>query len=246
MTRDAATLTLYEATIPRFLQTTAAMAGILARGRSFCDETGFDPEDLAEARLHPDMKPLRFQIRAAIHFSIGSLDALTTGTLGIPNDPTFYDYSGLEALVATSLHRLETIVPSMIDDYAAASIVFAAGERRPRFTGKGLLLSFALAEPVFSRDHGLRHPAYERRAARQARLSRTSRFGGVRSADGRSASRNNPPRLRTVKVQRTPLTYRRRPFRSRNGPARHDCLRHSRAHPTARARPRSSAGCRKA
>ena len=145
MSADGAfTLTLYEATIPRFAQTIGAMAGILKRGRTFCAETGVGLEDLAEARLHPDMLPLRFQIRAGLHFSLGALDALKTGTIGVPNDPTFFDYAGLEELVASALHRLEKTPPSDIDDHASRSIVFEAGPRRPRFTGKGLLLSFAL------------------------------------------------------------------------------------------------------
>ena len=138
------TLTLYDATIPRFVQTIGAIAVILERGRIFCAETGLDPEDLADTRLHPDMKPLRFQIRAALHFSMGSLDALSTGTLGVPNDPTFVDYLGLEAKVAAALKRLNGIIPSAIDDHAATEIIFNAGERRPRFTAQGLLLSFAL------------------------------------------------------------------------------------------------------
>ena len=65
------TITLFEATIPRFAQTIGAMADILERGRAFCAAQGLDPEALADTRLCPDMQPLRFQICAGLHFSMG-------------------------------------------------------------------------------------------------------------------------------------------------------------------------------
>ena len=64
--------------------------------------------------------------------------------LGTPEGPFTDSYTGLEARLAAALARLDAIEPSDIDDHADTIVVFHAGERQPRFTGTGLLLSFAL------------------------------------------------------------------------------------------------------
>lgn len=137
-------LSLYEATIPSFKQTIGVMRALLAKGRTFCQERDIDLETLAETRLVESMLPLRFQVRAGLHFSMGCLAALNTGTLAIPKGPTTHDYTALETLVDDALFRLDELTPAEIDDHVATIVTFDAGTRKPVFTGQGLLLSFAL------------------------------------------------------------------------------------------------------
>ncbi len=55
---------LYDLSVPTFLQTVRAMAGFLDRATAHCAETGADPDDFVVDRLYPDMAPFHFQIEA--------------------------------------------------------------------------------------------------------------------------------------------------------------------------------------
>ena len=56
---------LYDLSVPTFLQTVSAVAGFLDRAARHCAETGADPDDFVHARLFDDMAPFHFQIEAA-------------------------------------------------------------------------------------------------------------------------------------------------------------------------------------
>jgi hypothetical protein len=56
------TTTLYDLSVPTFLQTTRAIVGVLSRATKHCAETGADPDDFVHARLYSDMAPFHFQI----------------------------------------------------------------------------------------------------------------------------------------------------------------------------------------
>ena len=56
---------LYDLSVPTFLQTVRAVAGFLDRAVRHCAETGADPDDFVHARLFDDMAPFHFQIEAA-------------------------------------------------------------------------------------------------------------------------------------------------------------------------------------
>ena len=124
-------LSLYEATVPGFKQTIGALRDLLTKGRAFCKEDDLDLEALADAALHPAMKPFRFQIVAGLHFSMGSLAALETGRIGVPNHPPVRTYDALETMVDEALARLAEVTPAEIDDRATATVVFEAGGRNP-------------------------------------------------------------------------------------------------------------------
>lgn len=53
---------LYDLSVPTFLQTTRAIGNVLERTARHCMATGADPEALVTAPLVEDMAPLHFQI----------------------------------------------------------------------------------------------------------------------------------------------------------------------------------------
>jgi len=55
-------LSLYDASVANYLQILGAVSGFLDKGLAHFREKGIDPETIVEARLAPDMQPLRFQI----------------------------------------------------------------------------------------------------------------------------------------------------------------------------------------
>jgi hypothetical protein len=55
-------ISLYDLSVPTFLQTVTAVAGFLDRAVTHCVKTGADPDDFVNARLFADMAPFHFQI----------------------------------------------------------------------------------------------------------------------------------------------------------------------------------------
>ena len=55
---------LYDLSVPTFLQTVKAVGGFLDRAARHCAETGADPDDFVHARLFDDMAPFHFQIES--------------------------------------------------------------------------------------------------------------------------------------------------------------------------------------
>ncbi len=71
--------TLYDMSVPTFLQTARAVSGFLQKAATHCQQTGTDPDDFATARLYPDMAQFWFQIECVDNFSVWGLEAMRTG-----------------------------------------------------------------------------------------------------------------------------------------------------------------------
>ena len=74
---------LYDLSVPTFLQTVKAVGGFLDRAARHCVETRSDPDDFVHARLFDDMAPFHFQIEAAWHHSVWGLEAVKTNARGV-------------------------------------------------------------------------------------------------------------------------------------------------------------------
>jgi hypothetical protein len=55
-------ISLYDATVDRFIQTLGAVEGFLARARNYCAENNIDLAEIAATRLWSDMQPFGFQL----------------------------------------------------------------------------------------------------------------------------------------------------------------------------------------
>ena len=89
---------LYDLSVPTFLQTVRAVAGFLQRAAKHCAETGADPDDFVHARLIADMAPFHFQIEALSHHSVWGLEAVKTGVFAPPALIGAMPFAGLRAL----------------------------------------------------------------------------------------------------------------------------------------------------
>ncbi len=90
-------ISLYEVTVPGYLQTLGALADVLDRGAAYCKEKGHDADELVAARLYPDMLPLSFQVVSAAHHSVGAIEAARTGVPSPPTTPGFRPWSPMRA-----------------------------------------------------------------------------------------------------------------------------------------------------
>ena len=137
-------ISLYDLTVPTYLQTLGAGAGFMEKGLGHCREHGLDPEKLVEARIHPDMLPLRFQIHSVAHHSAGAMAALESGVFRPDRGDPKTNYAALQAEIAAARAALEALTPGAVNAHEGGTVMFEAGERKLPFTAAGFVLSFSL------------------------------------------------------------------------------------------------------
>ena len=142
-------LSLYDASVANYLQILGAVGGFLDRGLAHFREKSIDPETMVEARLAPDMLPLRFQIISVAQHSRGAIEAAQSGEFRPPSFKTPYDYAGLQGLVAQTREALEGWTPDAVNALGGRDVVFLLGDHKLPFTTEGFLMSFSLPNFYF-------------------------------------------------------------------------------------------------
>jgi hypothetical protein len=106
---------LYDLSVPTFLQTVKAVGGFLDRAARHCAETRADPNDFVLARLFDDMAPFHFQIEAAWHHSVWGLEAVKTGVFGPPALVGPVPFADLRAMISKAETALEAFTPDEVN-----------------------------------------------------------------------------------------------------------------------------------
>jgi hypothetical protein len=141
---EAVATSLYELSVPTFLQTVRAAAGFLDRAVLHCIEIGADPDDFVHARLFEDMAPFHFQIEAAWHHSVWGLEAVKTGVFDPPALVGPVPFADLRAMIGEAERTLEAFTPGEVNGWSGKQLDLQIGPRRLAFTSESLILSFSL------------------------------------------------------------------------------------------------------
>src|SRR5256886_15709489 len=64
-TRTAMTISMYQASAPRFASMLRNLSAILDKAQAYCEAKKIEPAVLTGSRLYPDMFPLRRQVQIA-------------------------------------------------------------------------------------------------------------------------------------------------------------------------------------
>jgi uncharacterized protein len=136
--------TLYELSVPTFLQTLRALDGVLDRAAAHFAQAGVDPDAFVTTRLHADMAPFHFQIEAAWHHSVWGVEALRTGAFTPPALVGPVPFAGLRAMIGTAETALKAVTPDEVDACAGRPLDLRIGPRRLAFTPEAFILSFSL------------------------------------------------------------------------------------------------------
>ena len=151
-------ISLYDLSVPTFLQTVKAVAGFLRGAEMHCTETGADPDDFVHARLIADMAPLHFQIEALTHHAVWGIEAVKTGAFAPPALIGAMPFAGLQALVDEAIAALEALTPAEVNSCAGKVLNITLhrpldendrswtpwSPRQHAFTSENFLLSFSL------------------------------------------------------------------------------------------------------
>ncbi|WP_262028885.1 DUF1993 family protein [Microvirga sp. Mcv34] len=151
-------ISLYDLSVPTFLQTVSAVGTFLDRTTRHCAETGADLEELVQARLFPDMAPFHFQIEALTHHAVWGVEAVKTGVFAPPPLVGAMPFADLRAMVGRAATALEAFTPDEVnnssgryldidlfrpvDEENASTSIWAP--RALAFTSETFLLSFSL------------------------------------------------------------------------------------------------------
>ena len=137
-------ISLYDLSVPTFLQSMRAIGGFMDKAVAHCAGTGRDPDDLVTVRLYPDMAPFHFQIEAAWHHAVWGVEALVTGAFTPPGLEWEVPFARLRAMIAEGERRLEAFAREEIEACAGKRLDMQIGPRRLAFTAETFILSFSL------------------------------------------------------------------------------------------------------
>lgn len=141
-------LTLYDASIPVFVQMLRNLAALLDKAEAHANATGQPLSDLVEARLAPDMHSLIGQVQLASDAAKGGAARLAGVTPpSMPDTET--TYADLKARVAGTLAFVESITPDQISDDAQRIIELPLPRGTMTFTAKDFVLTFSLPNFLF-------------------------------------------------------------------------------------------------
>jgi hypothetical protein len=140
---------IHSASVPVFKQLLGGLATILDKAQAHTEAKHLDPSALTEARLFPDMFPLRRQVQIACDFARGVSARLAGVEL-----PKFEDneqtLQELHGLIERSIAFIDSLDPAHFDTAAQRQIVTRPGTPKERhFSGHDYLYSYGLPQFFF-------------------------------------------------------------------------------------------------
>lgn len=134
---------LYDLSVPTFLQTVRAARGFLDRAALHARQTGGDSNHFVALRLYGDMAPFHFQVEAAWHHCVWGMEALKTGAFTPPALVGPVPYAALQAMMAKAQTALEAFTPEDVNSWSSKKLDLQIGPRRLCFTAENFILSFS-------------------------------------------------------------------------------------------------------
>lgn len=134
---------LFDATIPAYLQVLGAVSGLLDKAEAFCADTNVRSDEIIQARLAEDMHPFAYQVKSVAVHSLGAIEGVRKGVFSPDRSPPPQDLVTLKMRVNTAFTELKGIDPAEINSFIGRNMKFAAGELELNFTAENFLLSFS-------------------------------------------------------------------------------------------------------
>jgi hypothetical protein len=136
-------ITLYDATVPSFLQILGAVSRLVDKAESFCSDNALAPEDLLLARLAEDMLPFAYQVKSSAGHSLGAIEGVRQGSFSPDMTPWPDSFDGCRERVAQAIAGLQVVDADEVESFIGRPMCFAMGSMRMDFTAEAFLLSFS-------------------------------------------------------------------------------------------------------
>ena len=136
------TISMYQASAPRFVNTLNNLSAILDKAQAHADAKKIDVMALTSFRLFPDMLPMTKQVQIACDSAKGAMARLAG--VEIPkhedNEQTIAD---LKARIAKTVAFIQTIKPAQVDGSDDRDIALKRGGKDVTYKGMQYLLGYA-------------------------------------------------------------------------------------------------------
>lgn len=142
------TLSMYQASVPAFVQMLEALAGVLEKVEAHAAARKVEPTVLLGARLFPDMFPLSRQVQLASDFAKGATARLAG--IDVPSyEDTEKTIPELKARLAKTIAFVTSIKREQIDGSETRDISLKVAGKQVTLKGQTYLVHFALPNFYF-------------------------------------------------------------------------------------------------
>jgi hypothetical protein len=142
-------ISLYDLSVPCYLQITGAVEGFLTRAADHFKDNNVDAGKIVDHRLSPDMLPFRFQVVAVAHHSIGAIRGIKAGQFGPPAPVGELDFAGLQGLLKEAREELQKVTADEVNACEGKDVVFQIRDTKIPFTAEGFIQSFSMPNFFF-------------------------------------------------------------------------------------------------
>jgi len=142
------TISMYQASAPRFANTLKNLSTILDKAQAHADAKKIDPRVLTAARLYPDMFPMSRQVQSACDTAKGAVARLAGVEIPVHED-TEQTFEELKARIAKTITFIQTIQPAQVDGSEDKEVVLKFRSGEVKFKGMQYLLGHALPNFYF-------------------------------------------------------------------------------------------------
>ena len=163
-------ISMHAASVPVFTQMLGSLSALLRKAESHAEQRKIDADALLQARLFPDMFPLRRQVQIACDFARG-VSARLAG-VEVPSSPdTEKTFAELQALIDKTRRLYRRFVARPVRQERNPRNRDAAGHpQRKTLQRPGVSTELRPAAILLSRHDCVRAVAAQRPGARQGRL----------------------------------------------------------------------------
>ena len=136
-------LSLYDATVPSFLQVLHSVQGLIDKAESFCAEKNLPITEILDAKIAPDMFPFTFQVKQVARHSWGAVQGVLAGTAGRDLSPLATSFAEMRAKLAEADAGLKALKPEDLNACEDGEVLFDVPGYVNRFRAPDFLLSFS-------------------------------------------------------------------------------------------------------
>lgn len=142
------TLSMYQASVPRFVNILNNLSAILDKAQAHVDANKIDEAALTSFRLYPDMFAMARQVQIACDTAKGAVARLAGVDIPIHED-TEKTIAELKKRIATTVAFVQSIQAEQIDGTEDNDITLRRGEKSTTYKGMQFLLGHALPNFYF-------------------------------------------------------------------------------------------------
>ena len=141
-------ISMYQASVPRFVNILGNLSNILDKAQAHVDARKLDAATLTGYRLFPDMLPMSAQVLIACDTAKGVVARLAGLEIPVYED-TEKTLADLKARIAKTIAFIQSVGPEQIDGTEEKAIVTKRGDKETHYKGMQFLLGHAIPNFYF-------------------------------------------------------------------------------------------------